>query len=54
MIEKQIVIPYKPREAQLEIHRALEDHRWAVVVAHRRLGKTVSAINQIKIGRAHV
>ena len=47
MIEKQIVIPYKPRDCQLEIHQALEDHRWAVVVAHRRLGKTVSAINQI-------
>ena len=47
MIEKQIVIPYKPRDCQLEIHQALEDHRWAVVVAHRRLGKSVAAINQL-------
>jgi hypothetical protein len=31
----------------MEIHSALDDHRFAVVVAHRRLGKTVSAINQL-------
>ena len=35
---------YRPREPQLEIHRAVNNHRFTVVVAHRRMGKTVSAI----------
>ena len=42
-----IVIPYKPRQHQYEIHKALESHRFAVVVAHRRLGKTVCMINHL-------
>ena len=42
----EIVIPYSPREAQLEIHKAVEDNRFTVVVAHRRFGKTVAAINE--------
>ena len=44
---REIVIPYAPREPQIEIHEALNTHRFTVVVAHRRLGKTVSAINQL-------
>jgi len=44
---REVVIPYSPREPQLEIHQAMDDHRFTVVVAHRRLGKTVSAINQL-------
>ncbi len=40
----EIVIPYEPREQQEEIHHAIEQHRFTVVVAHRRMGKTVSAI----------
>jgi len=41
----EIVIPYKPREQQLQIHDAIESNRFVVVVAHRRFGKTVNAIN---------
>lgn len=43
----EIVIPYEPREQQEEIHHAIEQHRFTVVVAHRRMGKTVSAINHL-------
>ena len=43
----EIIIPYEPREQQEEIHHAIEQHRFTVVVAHRRMGKTVSAINHL-------
>jgi phage terminase large subunit len=46
MTEK-IDIGYRPREPQKLIHKAVRDHRFNVVVAHRRMGKTVSAINQL-------
>jgi len=42
-----IEIPYKPREHQLKIHELLDSNRFAVVVAHRRFGKTVAALNHI-------
>lgn len=44
MVER-IVIPYKPRPLQLEIHRGLK--RFSVIVCHRRFGKTVLAINEL-------
>ena len=47
MAEREIVIPYAPREPQLQIHQAVDENRFVVVVAHRRMGKTVSAINQL-------
>ena len=43
----EVIIPYKPRDPQLEIHQLMDSHRFGVVVAHRRMGKTVSAINQL-------
>jgi hypothetical protein len=43
----EILIPYKPREQQLAIHSAIDASRFTVVVAHRRMGKTVSAINHL-------
>ena len=43
----KIVIPYKPREHQLKVHELLEGKRFAVVVAHRRFGKTVAALNHL-------
>jgi phage terminase large subunit len=43
-----ITIPYRPRFLQRVIHEALEAHRWAVVVCHRRFGKTVLAVNQLQ------
>ena len=41
----KIVIPYKPRTAFAPLHNSKK--RWAVVVAHRRAGKTVACINQL-------
>lgn len=43
----EIVIPYRPRYPQDEIHQALESRRFVVLVAHRRLGKTVCVINHL-------
>jgi hypothetical protein len=42
-----ITIPYSPREHQLKVHKLLEEQRFTVVVAHRRFGKTVAALNHI-------
>jgi hypothetical protein len=42
-----IEIAYKPREQQLAIHDLMDEKRFGVVVAHRRMGKTVSAINHL-------
>jgi phage terminase large subunit len=41
----KIIIPYKPRDAFKPLHTRKE--RWAVVVAHRRAGKTVACINEL-------
>lgn len=43
-----VVIPYRPRFLQRVIHDALEMYRWAVVVCHRRFGKTVLAVNHLQ------
>lgn len=40
-----ITIPYRPRDAFLELHN--RTCRWAIVVAHRRAGKTVACINDL-------
>jgi hypothetical protein len=48
----EIVIPYRPRPLQLQIHEQLEKTRFGVVVCHRRFGKTVLAINQLIKGAA--
>lgn len=40
-----ITIPYKPRYPK--VHEAIEDHRFTVLVAHRRFGKTVLVINHL-------
>lgn len=39
----RVVIPYAPRIQFSEFHR--RQQRWAVIVAHRRAGKTVACIN---------
>ena len=44
---KHITIPYCPRYPQADIHRELEAHRFCVLVAHRRMGKTVLAVNHL-------
>ena len=40
-----IVIPYRPRQAFLPLHR--RQQRFAIGVAHRRAGKTVACINEL-------
>lgn len=42
-----IHIPYAPRALQLRVHAELERTRFVVVVAHRRFGKSVLAINHL-------
>jgi hypothetical protein len=42
-----IEIPYSPREHQIKVHELLDANRFAVVVAHRRFGKTVAALNHL-------
>jgi hypothetical protein len=42
-----VKIPYESREAQRAIHAMVESSRFSVVVAHRRLGKTVCMITQL-------
>jgi phage terminase large subunit len=44
---QRVVIPYAPRQQQLLVHAACESTRFVVVVAHRRFGKTVLAINKL-------
>lgn len=44
---KRIVIPYKPREPQLKIHEVVDAYRFTVGVCHRRMGKTVAALNHL-------
>jgi hypothetical protein len=41
---RQAIIPYAPRRAFIPFHDT--NRRWAVIVAHRRAGKTVAAINK--------
>ena len=41
----RVVIPYRPRKAFLPFHNRTQ--RWACLVAHRRAGKTVAAVNDI-------
>ena len=48
-----INIPYTPRPVQQEIHDAMDAHRFSVIVAHRRMGKTVMCINQLVKAAAH-
>lgn len=49
MASRPVVIPYAPRKVFVPYH--LRAQRWAVLVAHRRCGKTVACINDV-IARA--
>lgn len=44
---ERVVIPYAPRALQVAVHDAIGPSRFVVVVAHRRFGKTVLAINHL-------
>ena len=45
MRQVRIVIPYRPRDVFKPLHN--RSQRWAVVVAHRRAGKTVACVNDL-------
>lgn len=42
---KRVQLAYKPRAAFMPFHKRTQ--RWAVMVCHRRAGKTVSAVNDL-------
>lgn len=43
----QVNTGYNPREHQLEIHKAMAASRFAILVCHRRFGKTVVGVNAL-------
>jgi len=43
----EVVIPYAPRPLQRDLHAKLRANRFGVIVAHRRFGKTVWAVNHL-------
>ena len=43
----EIRIPYTPRKVFIPIHEGLDTHRYSVIVAHRRMGKSVALLNQM-------
>lgn len=43
----EITIPYTPRDVFVPIHEGLDTHRYSVIVAHRRMGKSVALLNQM-------
>ena len=45
MARKEVAIAYTPRDAFMPFHNRTQ--RWACLVAHRRAGKTVAAVNDI-------
>lgn len=45
MVARSVVVPYAPRSAFRAFHS--RNQRWACIVAHRRAGKTVAAINEL-------
>ena len=42
-----VKLAYQPRPLQLEIHKGLVSHRFAVAVCHRRFGKSVLSVNHL-------
>lgn len=42
---RKVTIPYKPRYPM--VHKTIESHRFVVLVAHRRFGKTVLSVNHL-------
>lgn len=45
-----IELTYRPRAQGVLIHRGMDSHRFGAVVAHRRMGKSVCAINHLQVG----
>lgn len=49
-VDQRIVIPYKPRTHQRELHALADRFRFGTIVCHRRFGKTVFAVNHLDKG----
>lgn len=47
MPELKLTVPYAERPVQAQIRRALDGHRFNVLVTHRQMGKTVCAVNYL-------
>lgn len=47
MTARKIIIPYRPRPLQAEIHRLQQQTRFSVLICHRRFGKTVHSVNRL-------
>ena len=45
--QAEVSTGYKPHKYQREIHEAMGKHRFALLVCHRRFGKTVCAVNAL-------
>ena len=45
----EVDLGYAPRPQQVALHQALETQRWVVAVCHRRMGKTVAAVNHLLV-----
>ena len=43
----KIIIPYKPRPQQSYLHKQLPRYRYALLLCHRRFGKTTCVLNHI-------
>lgn len=46
-VNMKVTIPYIPREVFVPIHEGLETHKFSVIVAHRRMGKSVALLNHM-------
>lgn len=46
-LAKEFRLDYEPREAFTRFHQ--RENRWAVLICHRRAGKTVAAVNELVI-----
>ena len=43
----KVTIPYAPRKQQAFLHKELEKYRYAVLLCHRRFGKSTLCINHL-------
>ena len=43
----KIKIPYTPRKEQAVLHKSLPSYRYALLLCHRRFGKTTCALNHL-------
>ena len=43
----KITIPYKPRKQQAYLHKHLQSYRYALLLCHRRFGKTTMCLNHL-------